>query len=103
MSNAMTSSRLTNLYQDASQPNDLFPVFERTASFQPWIFVLAVMPTLFALQHAILSETDSEWVLRSLDLLRAESVEGMVSPGGRDSLTIIQSQPPMGTWLASTF
>ncbi|MDG2390160.1 MAG: hypothetical protein P8M30_12660 [Planctomycetaceae bacterium] len=102
MSNAITSSRLSHMYQDASRPNDLFPVFERTSSFQPWIFVLAVMPTLFALQHSILSETDSEWVLRSLDLLRAESVEGMVSPGGRDSLTTIQSQPPMGTWLAAT-
>ena len=101
MSNAITSSKLTHLYRDAGRPNDLFPVFERTASFQPWIFVLAVMPTLFAFQHATLSETDSEWVLRSLDLLKSESVEGMVSPGGRDSVTAIQSQPPMGTWLAA--
>lgn len=101
MSNAITSSKLTHLYRDAGRPNDLFPVFERTVSFQPWIFVLAVMPTLFAFQHAALSETDSEWVLRSLDLLKSESVEGMVSPGGRDSITAIQSQPPMGTWLSA--
>ncbi|MBD3676058.1 MAG: glycosyltransferase family 39 protein [Planctomycetaceae bacterium] len=99
MSNAITSSRLTHLYRDAGRPNDLFPVFDRTASFQPWIFVLAIMPTLFAFQHAALSETDSEWVLRSLDLLKSESVEGMVSPGGRDSISAIQSQPPMSTWL----
>lgn len=101
MSNAITSSKLTHLYRDAGRPDDLFPVFERTVSFQPWIFVLAVMPTLFAFQHAALSETDSEWVLRSLDLLKSESVEGMVSPGGRDSITAIQSQPPMGTWLSA--
>jgi 4-amino-4-deoxy-L-arabinose transferase-like glycosyltransferase len=103
MSNAISSTNLTHLYREAGRPHDLFPVFEQTDSFKPWIVVLAVIPTLFAFQHAILSETDSEWIMRSLDLLRAESVEGMVSPGGRDSMAEIKSQPPLGTWLSAAF
>jgi len=65
MSNAISSAKLIHLYRDASRPNDLFPVFERTVSFQPWIFVLAILPSLFAFQHAILSETDAEWDSRA--------------------------------------
>jgi len=101
MSNAISSANLTHLYREAGRPHDLFPVFEQTDSFKPWIVVLAVIPTLFAFQHAVLSETDSEWVMRCLDLLQAESVEGMVSPGGRDSMVEIKSQPPLGTWLSA--
>lgn len=101
MSNAISSTNLTHLYREAGRPHDLFPVFEQTDSFKAWIVVLAIMPTLFAFQHSLMSESDSEWVLRSLDLLRAESVEGMVSPGGRDSLAEIKSQPPLGTWLSA--
>ena len=101
MSNAISSANLTHLYREAGRPHDLFPVFDQTDSFKPWIVVLAVMPVIFAFQHAVMSDTDSEWTLRALDLLRAENAEGMVSPGGGDSLAEIKSQPPLGTWLSA--
>lgn len=101
MSTAITDQQLQQMYRLAGQPDDLFPVFERTRGFRSWIVVLALIPTLYALRHATLSETDSEWVLRVGDLVQATTLDGVVCPGGDDSVSEIKFQPPMGTWLSS--
>jgi len=101
MSTAITDQQLQQMYRLAGQPDDLFPVFERTRGFRSWIVVLALIPTLYALRHATLSETDSEWVLRVSDLVQATTLDGVVCPGGEESVPEIKFQPPMGTWLSS--
>lgn len=101
MSSASTH-RLRELYRQSGQSEDLFPIFDRTKSFEPWIVVLAFIPALYVFQNASLSEFDSEWVLRSRDLLRAQTVEGVIGPGGVDSAPKLRFQPPMGTWLTAS-
>jgi 4-amino-4-deoxy-L-arabinose transferase-like glycosyltransferase len=100
MSSASTN-QLRELYRQSGRSEDLFPIFDRTRSFEPWIVVLALIPALYVFQHASLSESDSEWVLRSRDLLRAQTVEGVIGPGGVDSAPELRFQPPMGTWLSA--
>ncbi len=101
MSSLITDQQLRNLYREAGQPTDLFPVFDRTRGFRPWIVVFAIIPTLYSLQRATISETDAEWMLRANDLLSASDLDGIVSPGGSDSRADIKYQPPMGTWLSA--
>lgn len=98
---SLTQNQLQSLYREAGRPDDLFPVFERTRSFRSWIVVFALIPSLYALQHATLSEIDSEWLLRGMDLLSANTLDGVVCPGGGESRADIKYQPPMGTWLSA--
>ena len=101
MSTTLSQNQLQALYREAGRPDDLFPVFERTRSFRSWIVVFALLPSLYAVQHATLTETDSEWLLRGIDLLGANTLDGVVCPGGGESRADIKFQPPMGTWLSA--
>ncbi|HSG69288.1 MAG TPA: hypothetical protein VLA12_02680 [Planctomycetaceae bacterium] len=96
---SVSTHRLRDLYRQSGQSEDLFPIFDRTKSFEPWIVVLALIPALYVFQHASLSESDAEWVLRSRDLLQAQTLDGVIGPGGVDSASELRFQPPLGTWL----
>jgi hypothetical protein len=101
MSVSVSTQELRALYRKTEHAGDLFPIFERTRSFEPWIVILALIPALYVFQSAALSESDAEWVLRSRDLLHADTLDGVIGPGGVDSDSQLRFQPPMATWLTA--
>jgi hypothetical protein len=85
----------------APRAAELFPLLRQTAGFWPLLVLLAVLPSLYALEHHALSDSDALWGLRSFELLSAKSLTDLVDPPADALTTPLRWQPPLGFWLMS--
>ncbi len=80
-------------------PAEWFPVPRRAAAMQPLVWLLALVPILFAGVRAPWTEDAARWGLRSLKLQSADEWGEFLDPGDVTPDGALAYQPPLMTWL----
>ncbi len=78
-----------------------FPVPRRAAAMQPLVWLLALVPILFAGVRAPWTEDAARWGLRSLKLLSADGWGEFLDPGDVTANGALVYEPPLMTWLTA--
>lgn len=79
----------------------VFPIFRYAAAMTPLVVLLALLPPLWAVQSAGISDPAALWGLRALEVSSADSVEGFLDPGRGKMDVPFRFQPPLMTWLTA--
>jgi hypothetical protein len=85
----------------ADRPAELFPALRRASAFKPLLVVLWAIPGLYALEYGAWSEVDSLWGLRSVAVLSAADINGVVDPESVGPESALKWQPLLGNWLTA--
>ncbi len=92
----------SQLVRMAAQPaRPLFPILDRSGAMTPLIVLLAILPGLYALAHQSLNDADALWGMKSLEVLSAPDIGGVVDPGGIHPDVPLRWQPPLASWLTT--
>lgn len=78
-----------------------FPVPRRAADMQPLVWLLALVPILFAGVRAPWTENAARWGLRGLKLLSADEWAEFLDPGDAILGGGLTYEPPLMTWLTA--
>lgn len=78
-----------------------FPVPRRAGAMQPLVWLLALVPILFAGVRAPWTEDAARWGLRSLKLLSADEWGEFLDPGDVAPGGALTYEPPLMTWLTA--
>ncbi|HVW02248.1 MAG TPA: hypothetical protein VHB77_17985, partial [Planctomycetaceae bacterium] len=79
----------------------VFPIFRYAAAMTPLVVLLALLPPLWAVQTAGISDPAALWGMRALEVSSAQSVEGLLDPGRGRRDVPFRFQPPLMTWLTA--
>ena len=85
----------------APRARPLFPIVDRSEAMTPLVVLLAILPGLYALEHQALSDADSLWGIKSLEILSAPDIGSVVDPGGIHPDVPLKWQPPLASWLTT--
>jgi hypothetical protein len=85
----------------ADRPAELFPALRRASTFKPLLVVLCTVPALYAMEYGAWSEIDSLWGLRSVPILNAPDINGVVDPETRGPEVALKWQPLLVNWLTA--
>lgn len=86
------------LRRAATPPVEWFPVPRRSASMQPLVWLLALVPILSVAIRSPWTEDAARWGLRSLKLLSADSWSDFLDPGDIAHDGALTYEPPLMTW-----
>lgn len=78
-----------------------FPVPRRAAAMQPLVWLLALVPILFAGVRAPWTEDAARWGLRALKLMTADEWGEFLDPGDAIPNGDLEFEPPLMTWLTA--
>jgi 4-amino-4-deoxy-L-arabinose transferase-like glycosyltransferase len=87
------------LQMAAPKAAELFPIFQRSESLSPLLFLLAVLPGLFALQYRTLDESTAIWGLKCLESVSPTSAELFAGATRSADVEMLRWQPPLASWL----
>ncbi len=88
------------LQMSQTRVQQLFPVLRRADSLQPLVYLLALLPGIFAFYHRTFDADSALWGLHALDMLPVNHP----MPGGDGTAAphdLLRYQPPLGPWLTS--
>lgn len=90
----------SQLLQLASDPRArLFPPLRGATVFGPIVVLTGLIPCLAAVLGAELTDRESGWALRALDLTTAVEVQDWLEPGRNGLARGLIHQPPLSSWL----
>jgi hypothetical protein len=89
------------LRMTAEPPRDAVPALSQAVSFEPIVWLLAVVPPLVLLTRSGLDAESASWGLRALAVVQANRIMEWLIPGTTFSDTWQAWLPPLQSWLTA--
>jgi len=87
----------------AEPPRDAAPGLSRALSYEPIVWLLAVVPPLVLLVRSGLDGDSAAWAIRSLSVVQADRLHEWLIPGTAFGDQWLAWLPPLQSWLTALF
>lgn len=92
----------SKLIELSAEPvRNLFPIFRRASALKPLVWLLAVLPGVYALQYNTFDLADAFWGVKSLAVVIESDLARILDPALIDPPVPYQWYAPLATWLTA--